>query len=66
VPCIEEDTLRSLQMPRIMPNLRAIIDRIIGWIAGGTRFSYLLPDTLELMLLLTLAAYYAMQVQQEL
>jgi hypothetical protein len=48
-----------------MPNLGTIIDRTIGWIAGGARFSYLLPDTLELALLLSLAAYYAMQLQQE-
>jgi len=48
-----------------MPNVRRIIDRAIGWIAGGARFSYLLPDALELALLLSLAAYYAMQVQQE-
>ena len=48
-----------------MPNVRTVIDRAIGWIAGGARLSYLLPDALELALLLSLAVYYAMQVQQE-
>jgi len=48
-----------------MLNVRPFIDRAIGWIAGGARFSYLLPDALELALLLSLAAYYAVQVQHE-
>jgi hypothetical protein len=48
-----------------MPSVRSIVDRTVGWITANARFSYLLPDTLELALYLGLAAYYALQLHQE-
>jgi hypothetical protein len=38
----------------------------MNWIAANARsFSYLLPDSIELVLYLSLAAYYAVQLQQQ-
>jgi hypothetical protein len=49
-----------------MSNARALSDRIVAWIVANARsFSNLLPDTLEIALYLCLAAYYAMQLQQQ-
>jgi hypothetical protein len=49
-----------------MSSVRSIADGIVNWIAANARwFSYLLPDTLELVLYLSLAAYFAVQVQQQ-
>jgi len=48
-----------------MPSVRSIIDRIVSWMATNARFSYLLPDTLELALYLGLVAYYALQLHLE-
>lgn len=49
-----------------MSSVRSLADRIASWIAANARsFSYLLPDTVELALYLSLAAYYAIQLQQQ-
>jgi len=48
-----------------MSRVRSIVDGIMNWIATNTRFSYLLPDSLELALYLCLAAYLAIQLQQQ-
>ena len=50
-----------------MARLRSLIDGFVNWIAANARsFSYVLPDTLELALYLGLAAYFAVQIQQQL
>ena len=44
----------------------SLIDSLVDWIAVNARsFSYLLPDTLELALYLSLAAYFAVQIAQQ-
>jgi hypothetical protein len=44
----------------------SFIDSLVGWIAANARsFSYLLSDTLELALYLSLAAYFAVQIAQQ-
>jgi hypothetical protein len=48
-----------------MSSLRSILDGIMNSIATNARFSYLLPDTIELALYLCLAAYFAVQLQQQ-
>ena len=49
-----------------MPSVRSLVDRIVNWIAANARsFSYLLPDPLEIALYICLAAYYAIQLQQQ-
>jgi hypothetical protein len=40
-----------------MSSVRSLVDRIMNWIAINAKFSYLLPDTLEIALYLCLAAY---------
>jgi hypothetical protein len=47
----------------MMLKVRLIFDRIVNWTAANARsFSYLLPDSLELALYLSLAVYFAIQV----
>ncbi len=42
------------------------IDGFVSWMAANARsFSYLLPDALELMLYLGLAAYFTSQFAQQ-
>jgi hypothetical protein len=49
-----------------MSSVRTAIDNMVNWIAANARsFSYLLPDTLELVLYLGLAAYFAAQLAQQ-
>jgi hypothetical protein len=49
-----------------MSSVRSLTARIVAWIVANARsFSYLLPDTLEIALYLCLAAYYAIQLQQQ-
>jgi len=49
-----------------MSGVRRFVDGIINWVATNARaFSYLLPDTLELALYLSLAAYFAVQLAQQ-
>jgi hypothetical protein len=44
----------------------SLINSLVDWIAANARsFSYLLPDTLELALYLSLAAYFAVQIAQQ-
>jgi hypothetical protein len=45
--------------------MRSLVDSAVDWIALNARsFSYLLPDTLEIALYLSLAAYFASQLAQ--
>jgi hypothetical protein len=47
-----------------MSAVRSIVDGIVNWIAANARsFSYLLPDSLELALYLSLAAYFTVQLR---
>jgi len=49
-----------------MGKFRLIFDRLVNWTAANIRsFSYLLPDSLELMLYLSLAVYFAIQVGEQ-
>jgi hypothetical protein len=49
-----------------MSGVWGMIDGAMNWIATNVRsFSYLLPDTLELALYLTLAAYLSIQLAQQ-
>jgi hypothetical protein len=49
-----------------MSDVWGMIDGAMNWIATNVRsFSYLLPDTLELALYLTLAAYLSIQLAQQ-
>jgi len=49
-----------------MFKLKLTADRFVNWIAANARsFSYLLPDSLELALYLSLAAYFALQIAQQ-
>ena len=43
-----------------------MVDALVKWVAVNARsFSYLLPDTLELALYLSIAVYFAVQVGQQ-
>jgi hypothetical protein len=43
-----------------------MIDIAVSWVATNARsFSYILPDTLEIALYLSLALYFAMRVGQQ-
>jgi hypothetical protein len=56
---------RSLEV-RITSSLQSIVDGMVNWVAANARsFSYLLPDTLELALYLSLAIYFALQIAQQ-
>ena len=47
-------------------NVTPIIDRLVNWLAANVRsFSYLLPDSVELALYVFIAAYFALQLQQQ-
>lgn len=49
-----------------MSSVRPIIDGIVTWTAANARsFGDLLPDTLELVLYLSLAVYFAVQLAQQ-
>jgi hypothetical protein len=49
-----------------MSGVRGFIDDVMNWIAANARsFSYLLPDTLELAIYITLAAYLSLQLAQQ-
>jgi hypothetical protein len=49
-----------------MSSVRSAIDGVVNWMTANVRsFSYLLPDSLELALYLSLAAYFAFQIAQE-
>jgi hypothetical protein len=49
-----------------MPSLRSLVDDVVKWTATNARsFSYLLPDSVELALYLCIAAYFAIQLQQQ-
>ena len=40
-----------------------MVDALVKWVAVNARsFSYLLPDTLELALYLSIAVYFAVQI----
>jgi hypothetical protein len=45
--------------------MKSFADRIVSWTAANMRFSYLLPDTVELLLYLAIAAYFVTQLQQQ-
>jgi hypothetical protein len=50
----------------MLANINMRIDATVNWIAANARsFSYVLPDTLELMLYLSLAAYFAQHLAQQ-
>jgi len=43
-----------------------MFDAVVKWVAMNARsFSYLLPDTLELALYLSIALYFALQIGQQ-
>ena len=45
---------------------RSVIDGLVNRVAASaSSFSYLLPDTVEIALYICLAAYYAIQLQQQ-
>jgi hypothetical protein len=48
-----------------MSSTKSFADRIVSWTAANMRFSYLLPDAVELLLYLALAAYFVTQLQQQ-
>ena len=49
-----------------MQSLSSVISGIVNWIAANARsFSYMLPDTLELALYLSLAVYFSVQLQPQ-
>ncbi len=49
-----------------MPAMKSVTDGIVNWLGANARsFSYLLPDALELVLYLGLAAYFAAQLAQQ-
>ena len=54
-------------MKELMASIGAFADGVVNWLAANVRsFSYMLPDSLELLLYLSLALYFALQVQQKL
>ncbi len=57
--------VRDLRKRGFMSRARSLVDRLMGWIAINARFSYLLPDTLEIALYLCLAAYFTVQLAQQ-
>jgi hypothetical protein len=49
-----------------MLSLRALVEEMVKWTVANLRsFSYLLPDSVELALYLCIAAYFAIQLQQQ-
>jgi hypothetical protein len=48
-----------------MSGMKSFADRIVSWTAANMRFSYLLPDSVELLLYLALVAYFVTQLQQQ-
>jgi len=53
-------------MREFMAGVGAIADGVVNWLAANARsFSYMLPDSLELLLYLSLALYFALQLQQK-
>jgi hypothetical protein len=49
-----------------MLSLRSLFDNAMKWTATNAKsFSYLLPDPVELALYICLAAYFAIQLQQQ-
>jgi hypothetical protein len=49
-----------------MSSVKLFADRIVSWTAANMRsFSYLLPDSVELLLYLAVAGYFIMQLQQQ-
>jgi hypothetical protein len=50
-----------------MANLSGVLQEFVSWLTVNVRpFSYLLPDSIELVLCLGLLAYSALQLQQQL
>jgi hypothetical protein len=50
----------------MLASINMRIDATVNWIAANARsFSYVLPDTLELMLYLGLVAYFAQHFAQQ-
>jgi len=53
-------------MKRFIASLSGITDGFVNWLAANARsFCYILPDSLELLLYLSLALYFALQFQQK-
>jgi len=53
-------------MRRFMASIGAFADGVVNWLAANARsFSYMLPDSIELLLYLSLALYFAQQLQQK-
>jgi hypothetical protein len=49
-----------------MSTLRVLVDDVVRWtVANARSFSYLLPDSVELALYIFIAAYFAIQLQQQ-
>jgi len=49
-----------------MASLGAVADGVVNWLAAKARsFSYMLPDSVELLLYLSIALYFALQLQQK-
>ena len=49
-----------------MASLGVVADGVVNWLAANARsFSYMLPDSVELLLYLTIALYFALQLQQK-
>jgi len=47
-----------------MPDAREVMDRLMSWMSSNTRLSYLLPDSVEAVFYLCLAAYFAVLLAQ--
>jgi hypothetical protein len=48
-----------------MSAIHTIVRRVMPWMAQNARaFSYMLPDSMELALYITIAAYFAMEIKQ--
>jgi hypothetical protein len=49
-----------------MSRIKSAIDGVVNWMAANARsFSYMLPDSVELALYLSLAGYFALQMAQQ-
>jgi hypothetical protein len=49
-----------------MSGFKSVVDGMVNWIAANARsFSYLLPDSVELALYLSLVGYFAVQMAQQ-
>lgn len=47
-------------------SLKSSLDGMVNWVAANAKsFSYLLPDSLELALYISLAVYFALQIAQQ-